>query len=121
MEPVVKRPAAALEYWSDERCHILELSNSTEDEAASVARARVDPGTTTAWHRVRGTVERYVILEGTGRVELGNAFVQNVEPGDVVLIPAGERQRIANTGETVLSFLCICTPRFAWHNYQRLE
>ena len=111
----------AAEYFSEERCHILELSNGPGDNAASVARARVAPGTTTAWHRVRGTVERYVILEGTGRVEVGAALVESVHPGDVVVIPADEPQRITNTGDSVLSFLCICTPRFAWSNYQRLE
>lgn len=121
MEPLVKQCDETLEYFSEEGCHILELSNSTADEDASVARARVDPGTTTAWHQLRGTVERYVILEGTGRVELGASLIQTVNPGDVVLIPAGERQRIANTGETALFFLCICTPRFTWDNYERLE
>lgn len=29
------------------------------------------PGVTTRWHRVKGTSERYVILEGKGRVEVG--------------------------------------------------
>jgi mannose-6-phosphate isomerase-like protein (cupin superfamily) len=120
-EACIQRPDEAAEYFSEERCHILELSNGPGDSAASVARARVAPDTTTAWHRVRGTVERYVILEGTGRVEVGAALVELVQPGDVVVIPADEPQRITNTGDSVLSFLCICTPRFTWSNYQRLE
>jgi hypothetical protein len=66
MQPAILRPDETTEYFSEERCHILELANSPADGAASVARARVTPGSTTAWHRVRGTVERYVILEGTG-------------------------------------------------------
>ena len=121
MKPAVQRAAAQAEYFSEERCHILELSNNATDGAASIARARVAPGTTTAWHRVLGTVERYVILTGAGRVEVGEGLVQDVAPGDVVLIPADERQRIANTGSTELTFLCICTPRFEWRNYERLE
>ena len=59
------------EFFTPEGCYILELSNSAEDPAASIARARVTPGATTRWHRVRDTVERYVILEGEGRVEVG--------------------------------------------------
>ena len=121
LQPAILRPDETTEYFSEERCHILELANSEADGATSVARARVAPGTTTVWHRVRGTVERYVILEGTGRVEVGDALVDDVGPGDVVLIPANRRQRITNTGATELKFLCICSPRFEWRNYERLE
>ena len=121
MEPAILRAEPTAEYFSEERCHILELSNSAADGAASVARARVAPGATTAWHRVRGTVERYVVLAGTGRVEVGDALVNDVGAGDVVLIPADMRQRISNTGDADLTFLCICTPRFEWRNYERLE
>ena len=121
MDAHVARHDESKERFTEERCHILELANSAADGATSVARARVAPGTTTAWHRVRGTVERYVILEGAGRVEVGDALVDDVGPGDVVLIPADERQRITNTGSTQLKFLCICSPRFEWRNYERLE
>ena len=121
MKPAVRRPDEGEEYHSQERCRILELSNSPDDDAASIARARVAPGETTVWHRVHGTVERYVILEGTGRVEVGDSLVRTVQPGDVVLVPVAERQRISNTGESDLAFLCICTPRFEWRNYERLD
>ncbi|HEY9532465.1 MAG TPA: cupin domain-containing protein [Burkholderiales bacterium] len=45
------------------------------------------PGVTTRWHRVRDAAERYVILEGQGRAEVGDLPPQEVGPGDVVLIP----------------------------------
>jgi len=38
-----------------------------------------------------------------------------------VIIPDGVRQRVTNVGDTDLVFLCICTPRFEWKYYQRLE
>jgi mannose-6-phosphate isomerase-like protein (cupin superfamily) len=120
MKPVIRRTDAGAEYFTDERCDILELSNSADDPAASIARARVAPGVTTRWHRLRGTTERYVILEGRGRVEMGELPPQLVEPGDVVVIPPLCRQRIANVGETDLVFLAICTPRFQQDNYQAL-
>jgi mannose-6-phosphate isomerase-like protein (cupin superfamily) len=78
------------------------------------------PGATTRWHRVQGTIERYVILEGKGLVEVGNLPPQEVGPGDVVIIPAGCRQRITNIGEKDLVFLCFCTPRFLQEAYQDL-
>ena len=59
-----------------------------------MARARVTPGVTTTWHRVRETWERYLILSGTGVVEVGDLSPTPVAPGDVVLIPPGVRQRI---------------------------
>lgn len=109
------------EYLTDEGCWILELSNDAQDPSASIARARVSAGQTTKWHRLINIDERYVILQGSGLVEVGDMAPTTVSPGDVVRIPAGERQRIANTGANDLLFLCICTPRFEWQYYQLLE
>lgn len=121
MKARVIRPDASGEYMTDERCSILELSNSDDDEALSIARARVAAGVTTAWHRVAGTAERYVIIEGEGRVEVAGIEATAVGPGDVVLIPPDSPQRIANTGEADLVFYALCTPRFRSGNYQDLE
>jgi hypothetical protein len=66
MRESVKRANAQREYFVPEGCFILELSNSPEDPAVSIARARVAPGVTTRWHRVRDTAERYVILKAKG-------------------------------------------------------
>jgi mannose-6-phosphate isomerase-like protein (cupin superfamily) len=109
------------EFYIDEGCFIVELSNTPDDPAASIARARVPRGVTTRWHRVKETVERYVILEGKGRAEVGELPPREVGPGDVVLIPASCRQRIANLGDKDLIFLAICTPRFRPEAYQDAE
>jgi len=121
MPPAVRRFDARAEHEIAERCAIVELSNVAEDPAVSIARARVRPGVVTAWHRLRGTAERYVILEGRGRVEVGALPPAEVGPGDVVAIPPMCRQRIANTGDTDLLFLAICTPRFEPGCYESLE
>jgi mannose-6-phosphate isomerase-like protein (cupin superfamily) len=120
VKPGVKRPEGSKEYFTPEQCYILEVSNSPDDEAASIARARVAPGVTTRWHRVRDTAERYVILSGRGRVEVADLAPQEVGPGDVVLIPPSVRQRIANAGKDDLVFLAICTPRFRQEAYEDL-
>lgn len=109
------------EYWFAEGCHILELSNSDADPAVSIARARVAPGVATRWHCLVDTAERYVLLAGRGRVEVGELPPREVGPGDVVLIPAGCRQRIACLGPEELVFLAICTPRFRPAAYRDLE
>jgi mannose-6-phosphate isomerase-like protein (cupin superfamily) len=87
----------------------------------SIARARVPAGVTTRWHRLAGITERYVIIEGRGRAEVGTRPPQEAGPGDVVMIPPGWRQRIANTGAGELVFLAICTPRFTYDAYEELS
>jgi mannose-6-phosphate isomerase-like protein (cupin superfamily) len=121
MKECILHAAGRREFPTDERCSIVELSNGGHDDAASIARARVEPGVTTRWHRLAGTVERYVVLEGEGRVEVGELAPQSVRAGDVVIIPPMCRQRIANTGPGDLVFLAICTPRFRQENYEDAE
>ena len=72
-------------------------------------------------HSLRGTAERYVILEGEGRVDAGELRDEAVAAGDVLVIPAECPQRIANTGSTDLVFLAICSPRFRPDVYCRVD
>lgn len=104
------------EFMTDERCSITELLNLPESPDASLALARVAPGVTTRLHAVTGTREVYVILSGTGIVEVDGRAAP-VSPGDRVVIPAGVPQRITATGGTTLEFHCLCTPRFRPENY----
>lgn len=121
MHPAIVNGGEVAEVETAERCHIAETWNSPEDPGLSIARARVRPGVTTAWHYLIGVVERYRVLSGVGRVEVGELPPTTVKPGDVVVIPAGVRQRIANTGDDDLLFDCVCTPRFTPDCYRGLE
>ncbi len=121
MKPEIRPLQADREFFTPEQCHIIEVSNSPDDPEVSIARARVEPGVTTHWHRLADTTERYVVLEGRGRVEIGELSPADVGPGDVVLIPPMCRQRITNTGDRDLVFLAICTPRFRQAAYESLE
>ncbi|MGA2548899.1 MAG: cupin domain-containing protein [Burkholderiaceae bacterium] len=109
------------EFYTSEGCFIRELSNIPSDPELSIAQARVAKGVTTEWHSLAGTVERYVILAGQGRVEVGDLVPREVGPGDVVIIPPSVRQRITCTGMGDLLFLALCTPRFRPENYERLK
>ena len=120
MKAAVRRLVPDDEFATPEGCYIIEVSNSPDDPGVSIARARVEPGVTTRWHRLAATAERYVVLEGSGRVEIGDRPAQDVGPGDVVLIPPQCRQRITNTGAVDLIFLAICTPRFTEDCYEAL-
>jgi len=121
MRATIRQVNPNAESFIPEGCFILELSNSSDDPDVSIARARVAPGATTRWHRLTGTAERYVILTGTGRVEVGDLPPQDVTPGDVVHIPPACRQRITNIGGDDLVFLAVCTPRFQPACYENLE
>ena len=108
------------EFYLDEGCYIVELHNTDTDTGCSIARARVEPGVTTALHCLRDIIERYVIVSGSGAVEVDGQAPAAVAAMDVVTIPANCSQRIRNTGDCDLVFLCICTPRFAAEKYIQL-
>ena len=119
-ETIIKKDSNK-EFHTDETCFITELSNTANDPDSSIAQARVEPGITTRWHRLKGITERYCIISGRGRVEVGNLAAQHVNSGDIVLIPPMCRQRITNTGSDDLVFLAICTPRFLNEAYEDIE
>ncbi|MBV2121401.1 MAG: cupin domain-containing protein [Candidatus Thiodiazotropha sp. (ex Ctena orbiculata)] len=121
MKPQTRHLDSEREFYTEERCHIIELNNSADDPQCSIARARVEPGVTTCWHCLSETAERYVIISGEGRVEIGETPAESVKAGDLVIIPPMVPQRITNTGSEDLIFYAICTPRFLPENYQPLE
>lgn len=121
MQESIKQEKDVDEFFTAERCYIAELLNTSDDPDISIARARVEVGVTTCWHRLRGIAERYYILGGTGRVEVGSLVPQDVCAGDVIVIPSMCRQRITNTGSDDLVFLAICTPRFVKAAYEDIE
>ncbi|MFC3550084.1 cupin domain-containing protein [Lysobacter cavernae] len=121
MDRLITSPDPAKEFFTQERCWILEIINSTKDDAVSIARARVEPGVTTQLHRLNGVDERYLIIAGKGAVRVGGGIEHVVGEGDVVVIPSGMSQQIANIGPSDLLFYCICSPRFAPDCYETLE
>ena len=121
MQPEVKPASAAVEFETNERCHITEVANNPGDEFVSIARARVEPGVTTAWHKLERISERYIIVSGQGRVEVDDLEPTDVFPGDVVRIPADIAQRITNTGKGDLIFYAVCAPPFRQDAYIDLE
>lgn len=76
----------------------------------SLAHARVLPGESTRWHRMK-TTEVYFILAGRGEMQIDEETAE-VEQGAVIYISPHSRQRIRNLGAVDLEFLCIVDP--AW-------
>jgi|YelNatPaOPRAMG01_1025707.scaffolds.fasta_scaffold221680_1 hypothetical protein len=59
MKAKIKKQRLEAEFYISEKCFITELSNSADDPDVSIARARVEPGVTARWHRLKGISERY--------------------------------------------------------------
>lgn len=121
MRACTKKQDLSREFYTEEGCFITELSNSSDDPEISIARARLEQGVTTRWHRLNATAERYYIVEGRGSVEIGDDLPCDVGPGDIVLIPPMCRQRITNIGSEDLVFLAICSPPFSIDVYEDIE
>jgi mannose-6-phosphate isomerase-like protein (cupin superfamily) len=121
MKEKIKKQNLKNEFYTAEKCFITELSNTPDDPDVSIARARVEPGVTTRWHRLKGTSERFYIISGKGLVDIGEQPPQEVIAGDVVLIPPLCPQRITNIGKDDLIFLAICSPRFVQDAYKDIE
>lgn len=117
MKAEIRRADPSKEFPTEENCFILEVANDAGNPDVSIARARVRPGVTTEWHRLERIVERYIIVRGTGRVEVGDLPPTTVTEGDVVRIPADVAQRITNIGDEDLVFFCVCSPRFVQSAY----
>lgn len=119
-DALIRAEAVAAEFPTRERCHILELLNDPRVPRVSLARCRVEPGTTTELHRL-SVDEWYVVERGRGLMEVGSAPAFEIGPGDAVAVPAGAPQRVTNTGSGDLVFQCVCLPRFRPECYEALE
>lgn len=83
----------------------------TPAEKQSLAEATIPVGGATVEHFHRDTEELYYVVEGSARMRLGDAE-RELAVGDCVVIPAGERHKIRNTGDAPLRILCCCAPAY---------
>lgn len=83
----------------------------TPAEKQSLAEATIPVGEATVEHFHRDTEELYYVVEGSARMRLGDAE-RELAVGDCVVIPAGERHKIRNTGDAPLRILCCCAPAY---------
>lgn len=120
MDPKIVRKEINKEFFTDEQCFIIDSSDPS-DTAMSIAIARVEPGVTTIFHFLDGIDERYLIISGHARMEIGELPAEDIRSGDIVYIPAGTKQRITNLGSDDLIFYCVCTPPFDSRRYRSLE
>lgn len=87
--------------------------------AQSLAEATVAVGEVTALHRHRRTEELYHVLEGRGRMTLGEQQFE-VTAGDTISIAPGTPHRIMNIGTVPLRLLCCCAPAYTHEDTELL-
>ena len=90
------------------------------DVGYSLALARVKPGKITRKHKLKTSSEVYVILHGKGIMHMGDETAE-VKEGHIIYIPPGAIQRIKNTGNEDLVFLCIVDPPWRKEDEEILE
>jgi len=104
-----ERTQRPVEYLTPERCHITEYLNRASLPSVSVARARVEPGVTTALHVV-SVDEWYLIESGEGLVRVGDREPWPVAAGDSVCIPCGVAQQIRTQASATCCFSASACP-----------
>ena len=77
----------------------------------SLAEARLPVGTSTQEHCHPRTEEIYYITHGAGRMRI-EGETRDVQPGDAIAIPPGQKHKLWNTGRETLRLLCCCAPAY---------
>ena len=85
----------------------------------SLSYAVVKPGKTTLLHKLR-TSEVYYILQGKGLMYIDDE-TKEVGRDQAIYIPPNSTQRIKNTGDQDLIFLCIVDPAWRKEGEEILE
>ncbi len=111
-------PPDPKEVWISEGIFVREMHNSDDDPTVSIARCRLPAGHATEPHRLC-IDERYIIESGAGIMILDDKAFP-VSRGDRIVIAAGMAQFIRNSGNDMLVFLAVCTPRFTPDCYTAL-
>jgi mannose-6-phosphate isomerase-like protein (cupin superfamily) len=88
---------------------IRELHHTAEQ---SLAEATLEPDQATERHYHRSTEEIYVVLKGSGRMEV-DGDTRMVRRGDAILIPPGAWHTLENNGSSELRILCCCSPPYS--------
>jgi len=101
------------EIIAGDRSILRELFNPLKDDLNlrySLAHSTIKSGQTTKNHKLKVS-EIYYIIQGRGMMYVEDES-REVKKGQVVYIPPNHSQKITNTGEEDLIFLCIVDP--AW-------
>lgn len=89
-------------------------------QAHSLAQVVIPPGSASRKHYHPVAEESYLILSGTGDLQLDDE-IASLHPGDCVIIPPGCIHQIANHGPGDLVLLAVCAPAWTSDNSVYLD
>jgi len=72
-----------------------------------------EPGARTAWH-AHPNGQILIVTAGLGRVQYAGGPVEDIHPGDVVLIPAGEKHWHGASPGAAMTHVAINAPPTTW-------
>jgi mannose-6-phosphate isomerase-like protein (cupin superfamily) len=109
----ITNPNTVTEYASEHGEIVRELLGVTAggSRGHSLAQIAIPPGKASRKHYHPDVEESYMILSGTGRMEIDGESAM-LGPSDTVAILPRQVHQIFNAGEVDLVFLAICVP--AW-------
>ena len=86
-------------------------------ELCSLAEDTLPAGAAVTRHFHTETEEVYYVLEGAGRMTVGES-VREVSAGDAVYIPRGATHTLENTGDAPLRLLLVCGPAYSQSDHR---
>jgi mannose-6-phosphate isomerase-like protein (cupin superfamily) len=93
---------------------------TTTIERCSLAEEVLPAGKRVGRHHHLETEEVYYILQGAGRMTVGNE-TNEVAAGDAIFIPRGAAHTLENTGQTPMTILLVCGPAYTYEDHHAGE
>ena len=90
---------------------------TSEIERCSLAEEVLPAGARVGRHHHLETEEVYYILNGHGRMTIGDE-VREVASGDAVFIPRGNTHTLENTGAEPMTLLLVCGPAYSLQDHR---
>ena len=109
---IIKSIENILAFEANDKTTLKEIIHPKNDELElnfSLAHASLKKGESSVPHCLLNQTEVYYVLNGSGKIKIEEEY-QNINKGDVVLVPAGAKQHVDNQGDEPLEFLCIVSP-----------
>jgi quercetin dioxygenase-like cupin family protein len=101
-QPSGKGPAD----WFTGTVRIDPLFQAPEPARAAGASVTFEPGARTAWH-THPLGQTLIVTAGCGRAQRWNGPIEEIRPGDVVWIPAGEKHWHGASPTTAMTHIAI--------------
>ena len=100
---------AAVKEWHQLSSHILMDANELGSRHMTVTWLEVPPGTSQGLHSHEEAEQVYVVVKGIGTLSAAGDTEQ-LEPGDLALIPPASDHTLANEGEEMLALVSVQSP-----------